>query len=95
VALQLSAYRIVQESLTNVLKHAAPARAEVTVAIQPGAVLIDVEDDGTVEPSAPDGGSGIVGMRERVAVFDGVLTAGPRPNGGFAVHAELPRGGGG
>lgn len=92
-ALQLSAYRIVQESLTNVLKHAGAAEAEVTVAVQPDAIVIDVRDDGAGCPETSEGGNGIVGMRERVAVFGGVLTVGPRPSGGFAVHAVLPRGG--
>jgi signal transduction histidine kinase len=88
----LSAYRIVQEALTNTLKHAGPARAEVTVCYGPDALeLIVVDDgDGAPRPPAAGGGHGLVGMRERVALFGGQLRAGPRPEGGFQVIARLP-----
>ena len=94
----VSAYRIVQEALTNVLKHAGPARAEVTVGCAGGAVTVEVTDDGRGNPVPPaangagevGGGQGLAGMRERVAVFGGELHAGPRPGGGFAVCARLP-----
>ena len=91
-AVAVSAYRIVQESLTNVLKHAGPARARVTVNCAGDAVTIEVTDDGTGNPAAgPHGGRhGLAGMRERVAAFDGDLRAGPEPGGGFAVRARLP-----
>jgi signal transduction histidine kinase len=97
-AVNLSAYRIVQEALTNVLKHVGPARAEVTVDCTDIAVTIEVTDDGPANPAPPavngageaGGGQGLVGMRERVAVFGGDLRAGPRPGGGFAVCAWLP-----
>ena len=91
-AVDVSAYRIVQEALTNVLKHAGPARAEVTVGCARSAVTIEVTDDGPAEPGrkAPAGGHGLAGMRERAAVFGGELAAGPRPGGGFAVRARLP-----
>jgi signal transduction histidine kinase len=93
-AVNVTAYRIVQEALTNVLKHAGPARAEVTVDCTDIAVTIEVSDDGpgTPSPAAPSGGHGLAGMRERVAVFGGDLRAGPRPEGGFTVCAWLPAG---
>jgi signal transduction histidine kinase len=89
--LDLCAYRIVQESLTNVIKHAGPARVSVSVHCDAQAVTIDVEDDGTGHSGQSGRGHGLVGMRERVALFGGELTAGPRPGQGFAVHARLPR----
>jgi signal transduction histidine kinase len=99
-AVNVSAYRIVQEALTNVLKHAGPARAEVTVGCADSAVTIEVTDDGLGNPAPPavkragevGGGQGLAGMRERVAVFGGDLRAGPRPGGGFTVCARLPVG---
>jgi signal transduction histidine kinase len=99
-AVNVSAYRIVQEALTNVLKHAGPARAEVTVGCADSAVTIEVTDDGPGNPAPPavqgagevGGGQGLAGMRERVAVFGGDLRAGPRPGGGFTVCARLPIG---
>jgi len=91
-AVAVSAYRIVQESLTNVLKHAGPARARVTVNCVGDAVTIEVTDDGTGNPTAGAHGGrhGLAGMRERVAAFGGDLRAGPEPGGGFAVRARLP-----
>jgi len=93
-AVNVSAYRIVQEALTNVLKHAGPARAEVTVGCADSAVSIKVTDDGpgNLVASALTGGQGLAGMRERVAVFGGDLRAGPLPGGGFTVCATLPIG---
>ena len=91
----LSAYRIVQEALTNVVKHAGPARAQVTIGYREQEVMVEVIDDGrgAVTP-AGDGragtGHGLIGMRERVAVFGGDLEVGPRPGGGFRVAARLP-----
>ncbi len=95
-AVDVSVYRITQEALTNVLKHAGPARADVTIGCAGGAVAIEITDDGTGEPGerTPAGGHGLAGMRERVAVFGGELCAGPRPGGGFAVRARLPLGDG-
>jgi signal transduction histidine kinase len=91
-AVHVSAYRIVQEALTNVLKHAGPARAEVMVGCADSAVTIEVTDDGPGNPAPPalTGGQGLAGMRERVAVFGGDLRAGPRAGGGFTVCARLP-----
>ncbi|MDX3661794.1 sensor histidine kinase [Streptomyces sp. ID05-26A] len=85
----LSAYRIVQEALTNVVKHAAPASCTVLVDVTPEAVRVDVADDG---PGVRElgVGHGLIGMRERVAVYGGTFTAGPGPDGGFRVVAELP-----
>jgi signal transduction histidine kinase len=91
----LSAYRIVQEALTNVVKHAGPARAQVTIRYRDHDVMVEVTDDGRgVAAPTGDGqasvGHGLIGMRERVAVFGGDLEAGPRPDGGFRVAARLP-----
>jgi signal transduction histidine kinase len=91
-AMDVSVYRIVQEALTNVLKHAGPARADVTIGCVEGTVTIDITDNGIGEPGnqAMAGGHGLAGMRERTAIFGGELAAGPRPGGGFAVRARLP-----
>ncbi|MCP2205426.1 Signal transduction histidine kinase [Lentzea flava] len=85
----LSAYRIVQEALTNVVKHAAPAACTVLVEVTPSAVRVEVDDDG---PGVRElgAGHGLIGMRERVAVYDGTFSAGPSASGGFRVEAELP-----
>lgn len=86
----LTVYRIVQEALTNVLKHAGPARATVTVAAGERLVLVEVVDDGDGASQGPGSGHGLVGMRERAAIYSGTLTAVKRDGGGFAVRAELP-----
>lgn len=88
--LQLNVYRIVQEALTNTLKHAGPARAEVDIRVHDRQLVVEVQDDGAETPKATTGGHGLIGMRERVALFGGELHAGPRPDGGFRVRAELP-----
>jgi signal transduction histidine kinase len=86
----LSAYRIVQEALTNALKHAGPATAQVVVRYGAEHLEVDVTDTGR-RPAADDGaGHGLVGMRERVTLFGGELEAGHRREGGFAVRARLP-----
>jgi signal transduction histidine kinase len=94
-AVDVSAYRIVQEGLTNALKHAGPARARVSVHCSGDAVTIEVRDDGSgaADTTSEPGGQGLVGMRERVAVLGGELRAGPEPSGGYAVRAMLPLGG--
>jgi signal transduction histidine kinase len=90
----LTAYRIVQEALTNVLKHGGRARASVVVRFEPGAVGLEILDDGRGvngrSESSASGGHGLVGMRERVAVYGGTLEAGPRGGGGFRVAVRLP-----
>ncbi|GAB3179333.1 signal transduction histidine kinase [Micromonospora palomenae] len=92
--LDLTVYRVVQEALTNALKHAGVG-ASVTVTLEhvPDAVVVRVVDDGHGRPPvgpAPSGGHGLVGMRERVGVYDGSLVAGPRLAGGWRVEARLP-----
>ena len=87
--IDLSAYRIVQEALTNALKHAGPARARVTVRYGASELDIEIADDGT-NAAAVSGGHGLIGMRERVAAHGGELQAGPDPAGGYAVRARLP-----
>jgi signal transduction histidine kinase len=92
-------YRIVQEALTNVVRHAHASRVRVRIAEQDGELVIVVDDDGDGRPGDPaDGGtsragSGIRGMTERAAALGGRLVAGPKPGGGFAVLARLPAGG--
>jgi signal transduction histidine kinase len=93
--IDLSAYRIVQEALTNVLKHAGAARAEVVLGYGEQDLTIEVTDDGRGAAGAggagrPGIGHGLLGLRERVALFGGDLEVGPRPGGGFRVAARLP-----
>jgi signal transduction histidine kinase len=85
-------YRLVQEALTNVLKHARGARARVVLRYTDAAVELAVHDDGRPAPSGPGLGHGLIGMRERVALYGGTLEAGPRADGGFAVDAVFPVG---
>lgn len=88
----ISSYRIVQEALTNSLKHAHAQRAEVRVRYDGDAVEIEVMDDGAARPPALNGGGhGLAGMRERVALYGGTIDAGPRPEGGWSLRARLPR----
>lgn len=90
-AVDRTAYRIVQESLTNVARHSAAATASIRIDYRPDALAIQVDDDGTAEPgSAPVPGVGLLGMRERVTALGGRLRAEPRTEGGFTVQAELP-----
>jgi signal transduction histidine kinase len=86
----LSAYRIVQEALTNVMKHAGPASAEVTIRYDRDCVEVEVRDDGRAEVTPRRGGNGLIGMRERAAMLGGELRAGASKDGGFAVLARLP-----
>jgi len=86
-----TAYRIVQESLTNIARHAAAATASVRIGYGPAALVIRVDDDGTATPdTASTPGVGLLGMRERVTALGGRLQAAPRSEGGFTVHVELP-----
>jgi signal transduction histidine kinase len=91
-AVGLSAYRIVQEALTNVVKHAAPASCRVQVIVDPATVQIEVTDDGRRAAAPGGGGHGLVGIRERAAVYGGAFAAGPCPDGGFRLSVELPYG---
>ncbi|MET8042802.1 sensor histidine kinase [Micromonospora sp. NPDC005215] len=92
--LELTVYRVVQEALTNALKHAGVgAGVEVALTHTAEAVVVRVRDDGRGRPlvsPAPSGGHGLLGMRERVTVYDGSLTAGPRPAGGWQLDVRLP-----
>ncbi|MFG1925117.1 sensor histidine kinase [Cryptosporangium sp. NPDC048952] len=90
----LCAYRVVQESLTNVIKHAGPASVDIALDYGENTLMLRVLDDGVgQEPETSSGGHGLRGMRERVELYGGVLTAGPRDEGGFGVVARLPMGG--
>ncbi|WP_433370596.1 sensor histidine kinase [Streptosporangium sp. CA-115845] len=97
-AVDLAAYRIVQESLTNVMRHATGAPARALVVVDEDAVRLTVEDDGATRPAsrvhpprAPErAGYGLIGMAERARLCGGDLEAGPRPGGGFRVRAWLP-----
>ena len=92
--LDLAAYRIVQEALTNTLKHARAQAAEVNLRYSPAGLVLEVTDDG--QPAAPAGprgpapGRGLIGIRERAALHGGTCQAGPRPGGGFGVRVSLP-----
>jgi signal transduction histidine kinase len=90
--LEMSAYRVVQESLTNSLKHAGPARAEVKLDYQDDALVVQVSDDGRGAAAPAGKGQGLIGMRERVEAFGGSLDAGPKAGGGYAVIACFPIG---
>jgi signal transduction histidine kinase len=92
----LAAYRILQEALTNSARHSGGTNAAIRIAYGEGALMIEVDDDGALRspgrpPGQPQGtGSGIAGMTERAAALGGTLQAGPRPGGGFTVRARLP-----
>lgn len=93
VALQIATYRIVQEGLTNVMRHAGGAKATVRVAVASHRVEVDIADDGTGGPTAGSEagtGSGLAGMRDRTNALGGTFAAGPATGGGFRVHAVLP-----
>jgi signal transduction histidine kinase len=89
--LNLAAYRVVQEALTNVLKHAGQPATTVTLDYQPGALIVEVADDGCPVPvSLPGTGRGLLGLRERVTLYGGELDAGVRAGGGWLVRARIP-----
>ena len=90
VAVGVSAYRIVQEALTNTLKHAGAVEAEVVLRYGPGALEIECTDTGRGGGVEANGGHGLIGMRERATLLGGVVTAGPAAGGGFRVRARLP-----
>ncbi|MFE6775010.1 sensor histidine kinase [Streptomyces sp. NPDC057702] len=93
----LAAFRIVQEALTNVIRHSEARAARVVLRYEPSALRVSVDDDGPASSDtavgraeAVSGGNGLVGMRERAAAFGGTVEAGPRPDGGYRVHARIP-----
>ncbi|WP_214109335.1 sensor histidine kinase [Acrocarpospora catenulata] len=88
--LDLSAYRIVQEALTNAVKYAGEADVTIRIAYHPLSITLEVTDNGTGVPAKLGTGHGLIGMRERAELFGGTLEAGPRPEGGFRVCAVLP-----
>jgi signal transduction histidine kinase len=91
VGIELSAYRIVQEALTNALKHAGEARASVNIRYGSDSLELEIADDGAgASAPVPSGGHGLLGMRERVALYGGRLDAGRRPSGGFVIRVLLP-----
>ncbi|KJK35709.1 histidine kinase [Lentzea aerocolonigenes] len=90
-AVERTAYRIVQESLTNIARHAGAATADIRIGYRPDALVVRVDDDGKANlGTATNPGVGLLGMRERVTALGGTLTAAPRTEGGFSVQAELP-----
>jgi len=91
---ELFSYRIIQEALTNTLKHAGPAQVWVSVRYDDEDVEVSIENDGSSDGAAEPDGPGLVGMRERVALCGGELQSGPRPGGGFQISARLPVAGG-
>ena len=88
--IDLTAYRLVQEGLTNVVKHAQATRAEVLVNYGDSYLEVTVRDDGKGVGNGDGGGHGLVGMRERVSVYGGEIDAGPQPGGGYRLTAKLP-----
>ena len=86
----LSAYRIVQEALTNALKHAGPARARVEIHYEDDEVELEISDDGPGTGRGGGAGQGLIGMRERVILYGGVLESGKQDGGGYLVRARLP-----
>jgi signal transduction histidine kinase len=90
LGVDLSAYRIVQEALTNTLKHAGPAQAQVAIRYHPDAVEIEITDDGRGPEATNGAGHGLIGMRERATLYGGEFSAGAREGGGFTVRARLP-----
>jgi len=91
VGIELSAYRVIQEGLTNALKHAGRAHVRVHVRYGPGSLELEIADDGTGSPAAlPGGGHGLAGIQERVALYGGELETGPGSSGGFVLRVLLP-----
>jgi signal transduction histidine kinase len=90
--LDVALYRVAQEALTNALRYCGGAPTRLTVRYGPDTVEVEVEDDGPRRPGPPpsSGGRGLLGMHERVALYGGSLTAAPRQEGGFRVHACIP-----
>ncbi len=96
--IELSTYRIVQESLTNAIKHAGVAKAQVVLDYEPDLFMVEIADDGRGSAAAPwaeYGGQGLIGMRERIESIGGEFSAGPRSGGGYRVRAQIPLNGSG
>ena len=91
-AIDLSAYRIVQEGLTNALKHARASQADVTLRYAPDALAIEVRDDGDGSGASDGLGHGLVGVRERVKIYGGEMSAARAPEGGFVLSTRFPLG---
>ena len=89
---QVSIYRVVQESLTNTRKHSSAQQVRVRLTYTPSRVGVEVCDDGSATGNGQGGQRGIVGMRERVAIYGGTLEASAVPGGGYRVHASIPIG---
>jgi signal transduction histidine kinase len=89
-AVDLTAYRVVQESLTNVLRHAGTATAVVRIDYAPRELIVEVSDSGRGGAAESPSGHGLSGMRERVTALGGSFAAGPGDDGGFRVHMRLP-----
>jgi len=89
-AVELSAYRVVQEALTNTLKHALASRVDVRLRYDTNELEVDVRDNGRATGNGAGTGSGLIGMRERLAAVGGTLSAGAAPGGGYAVKARFP-----
>jgi signal transduction histidine kinase len=87
---ELSAYRVIQEALTNTLKHAGPVQTSVTVRHRPDGLDLEIADGGGRDGNGDGTGHGLIGMRERVALYGGTLTMGHRDDGGYSVRASLP-----
>jgi signal transduction histidine kinase len=88
--LDLAAFRVIQEALTNVIKHAGPARAEIRLDYRPAEIVVEIADNGTGGALGSTPGRGLLGLRERVALYGGDLDAGRRPAGGWLVRARIP-----
>lgn len=89
--MELAAFRIIQEGLTNVLKHAKPRKASVRVCYEPNAITVEVRDQGRAHSGGTrPGARGVAGIRERVALYDGELELGPQPRRGYLVRGRLP-----
>ena len=88
--IDLTAYRIVQEALTNIIKHSRLAHVTVRLAYQPESLILEVTDDGPHTPANAANGHGLIGINERVSLFGGTVRIGPVPDSGWSVHAELP-----
>jgi signal transduction histidine kinase len=91
---EVSAYRMIQEALTNTVKHADASRVSVTIRYLPTDVEVEVLDDGRARDTGRRAGHGLIGMRERAKLLNGRLQVGPAPDGGFSVRATIPVDGG-